>query len=149
MINIIILFCLYLPFTARADCSRLNLSSCWDLLNRSLREIKLSCHDETTDLFGVQKLPVGATYEQQFPPDLNYGRGAFGPDVQITCKVTRFKTVRFALLGSGDRVGIAVESQRVLVVVRSYWMRGVVNYTALKDRASNTERHFCRCSFLF
>lgn len=130
MRKIILLFLFSISSISRADCSRLNLSSCWDLLNRSLLEIKLSCHDETSDLFGIQKLPVGSSYEQQFPPDLNYGRGAFGPDVQITCKVkdaksSRFKNIRFALIGSGDRVVIAVDSQKVTILVRSYWMRGV------------------------
>lgn len=116
--------------SASAECVRTNLSSCWDLVNRSNKEIILSCRDESADLFGKRSIPSGAVYEQQFPTDLNNGRGAFGPDVRIRCQIeAKSRTtsnVRFALLGSGDRVAITVNEQNITVLVRSYWNRGVM-----------------------
>lgn len=127
----ILLGILFLVFarTASAECVRMNLSSCWDLVNRSHQEVELSCRDEGADLFGKRSLPAGAVYEQQFPTDLNNGRGAFGPDVRIRCQIKARSgsttNIRFPLLGSGDRVAITVNDNNVMVIVRSYWTRGV------------------------
>ena len=114
---------------AQAECFRLNRNSCWDITNRSLSDIVISCRDDHTDLFGERVIYSGATVEQQFPEGYNEGRGAFGADFPIRCKIEfedgAIMPIRFLMVGSGDRVEIRVDEQGADVTVRSYWTRGL------------------------
>ena len=119
---------LFISTSALAECFRLNRNSCWDINNRGLSDIEISCRDDHADLFGVRLIYSGGTMEHQFPDRLNNGRGSFGPDFLIRCKI-KFKNntvlpIKFFMLDSGDRVEIRIDERAVNVMVRSYWTRG-------------------------